>query len=283
MTSLEWHGELAAIALRVPDMEHSASFYEDVVGMVRGPESAGNRVGLGWGWGEPVLELSAGSPALEHFVLEIPVPSELESLLDRLQDHGVDIHQQDGVHVVTDPDGRELRLRGRIGRPGEHVADSGRRPIRLQHLTLATEAMTDVLGFYQEAMGMRLSDRMGDDFAWLRCGREHHTIAIVRSPSPTLIDHFSFDLTGWQDFREWGDRLAGAGVDVAWGPGRHGPGNNLFMMFDDPAAFHVELSAEMELFYDDRVEYTPRVWEPSARTVNLWGPVPPWRAAHPVA
>jgi hypothetical protein len=50
-------------------------------------------------------------------------------------------------------------------------------------------------------------------------------------------------------------------------------------MFDDPDAYHVELSAEMEMFYDDRVEYAPRVWETTPRTVNLWGQVPSWRAA----
>ncbi len=245
---------------------------------------AGQGAALGWGLGEPVLELSQGTPGLEHFTLEIPDPGELEGLLIRLRGHGVDVGElADGVHTVADPDERELHLRGRVGRSGERTADTGRRPIRLQHLTLATDALPDVLEFYREPMGMRVSDRMAYDFAWLRCGREHHTIAVLGSPSPTLIDHFSFDLAGWPDFREWGDRLAVAGVDVTWGPGRHGPGNNLFIMFDDPDAFHVELSAEMELFYDDRVEYKTRVWEASARTVNLWGQVPPWRAAQPVA
>ena len=284
MTSLEWHGQLAAIALRVPDMAHTASFYEDIMGMVSVPGSAPGPTRLGWGLGEPVLELSSGAPALEHLALEIPDPFELDRLLVRLQARGVHIRDRgDGVHAVADPDGRQLHLHGRVGRPGEHVADTGRRPVRLQHITLATDALPDVLDFYRETMGMRLSDRMGHDFAWLRCGREHHTIAVVANSSETLIDHFSFDLASWQDFREWGDRLATAGIDVTWGPGRHGPGNNLFLMFDDPNAFHVELSAEMELFYDDRVEYVPRVWETSPRTVNLWGQVPPWRAAHPVA
>lgn len=283
MTSLEWQGQLATIALRVADVDHTAAFYEDVVGLVRAPEPAGERTVLGWGTGAPVLALSAGTLGLEYFALEVPDPGELDRLLSRLQDHRVDVDELgDGGHRVTDPDGRELRLHGRISRPAEHVADTGRRPIRLQHITLATDAIAEVLDFYRGVLGMRLSDRMGDQFAWLRCGREHHTIAVINNPSPTLIDHFSFDLAGWSDFREWGDRLSVAGVDVAWGPGRHGPGNNLFLMFDDPDAFHIEMSAEMELFYDDRVEYEPRVWQPSARTVNLWGQVPSWRSAQPL-
>jgi catechol 2,3-dioxygenase len=42
------------------------------------------------------------------------------------------------------------------------------------------------------------------------------------------------------------------------GPGRHGPGNNLFVFFDDPSGNHIELSAEMERFHDDLVDYPVR-------------------------
>jgi hypothetical protein len=85
------------------------------------------------------------------------------------------------------------------------------------------------------------------------------------------IDHYSYDLAEWADFKAWCDRLTDEDVDVTWGPGRHGPGNNLFVFFDDPAGNHVELSAEMERFHDDRVTYVPRRWQPIPNTVNLWG------------
>jgi catechol 2,3-dioxygenase-like lactoylglutathione lyase family enzyme len=281
MTPLQWHGQLASIGLRVRDVERSARFYEDILGMIRAPGGAAENLWLGWGQGDPVLELSAGAPTLTHIALEVPIASELDGLIARLGRHGVTCTAaaEGPAHIASDPDGRELRLIGRARRGGEHLSSAGRRPIRLQHVTVSTSAMEDVLGFYRDALGMRLSDRMGHDFAWLRCGREHHTVAVVNNASPRLVDHFSFDLADWRDFRDWGDRLACAGIDVSWGPGRHGPGNNLFIMFDDPDAYHVELSAEMEMFYDDRVEYAPRVWETTPRTVNLWGQVPSWRAA----
>ena len=67
---------------------------------------------------------------------------------------------------------------------------------------------------------------------------------------------------------------------MRWGPGRHGPGNNLFLFFDDSAGFHVELSSEMERYYDERACYTPRVWEVGPRATNLWGgPSAGWREA----
>ena len=47
---------------------------------------------------------------------------------------------------------------------------------------------------------------------------------------------------------------------------------------DDPDGIHVELSAELEQFWDDVAEYEPRVWAVSPRTTNLWASVKPdWR------
>ena len=53
------------------------------------------------------------------------------------------------------------------------------------------------------------------------------------------------------------------------GPGRHGPGNNLFFMFKDPHGDPVELSAEIEVMDRDT---PPRTWPHTEKTLNLWGP-----------
>jgi catechol 2,3-dioxygenase-like lactoylglutathione lyase family enzyme len=129
-----------------------------------------------------------------------------------------------------------------------------------------------MLSFYRDVLGFRQSDVLGDDeFTWLRSNREHHTLALVAAGKGGDIDHYAFDVTGWAEIKAWCDRLTDEDVRITWGPGRHGPGNNLFVFFDDPAGHHIELSAEMERFHDDRVEYTVRRWEPAPRSVNLWG------------
>jgi len=119
---------------------------------------------------------------------------------------------------------------------------------------------------------------MGDQFVWLRCNREHHTVAIVQAPEVGL-DHYCYEIPDWASLKTWCDELANTGVPVRWGPGRHGPGNNLFIMFDDPDGVHIELNCEVERFWDDRAEYppVPRRWDVSDRTVNLWGGAPDWR------
>jgi hypothetical protein len=60
--------------------------------------------------------------------------------------------------------------------------------------------------------------------------------------------------------------------------GELGPGDDLFVMFDDPDRHHVELSSEIENSFDDLADYQRREWRPEQRTVNRWGPAPPWRA-----
>ena len=284
MEPLMWHEQLSHIALRCADVERAGRFYRDAIGLSEHAGAEPDALRLGWGVGQHAMDLLPGTPALDHFGLEIPDPAELERLLSRLRDNGVAIGSRaaDGahpaVHVLNDPEGRTIELHGRVDRSGEFGADPSRRPSRVQHITFATPSVPDLVAFYEGILGMRVSDRMGTSFAWLRCGAEHHTVAMVNAPSATTLDHFSFDLSIWDDFRAWSDRLAGLGIPLSWGPGRHGPGNNLFVMVDDPDGNHVELSAEMELYHDDLAEYR-RTWIEHPRTTNLWGIPPMWRTS----
>lgn len=288
MEPLQWRGQLSHIGLKCTDRARATRFYTDVVGLT--VHKQGEHVArLGWGTGHHVLDLLEGETALDHYALEVARPEELKRLVARIQRSGVEVGMTPSsrghpeAYVITDPDGRIVELHGRVDRGGEHVAGPGRRPIRLQHITLATPSVSALTDFYVDVLGLRVSDRMGEGFTWLRCGAEHHTIAMVEHQSETQLDHFSFDVSGWGDFLAWADRLSRLGVPLSWGPGRHGPGNNLFLMFDDPEGNHVELSAEMESYFDERARYTHRHWAEAVSSVNLWGIAPAWRRPGAVA
>jgi catechol 2,3-dioxygenase len=71
----------------------------------------------------------------------------------------------------------------------------------------------------------------------------------------------------WNLIRDWCDHFAGLGIEIVWGPGRHGPGNNLFAFIKDPDDNWIEISAELEVIFDrDIVD-----WPQSTRTLNTWG------------
>jgi catechol 2,3-dioxygenase len=271
---------LSHIALGVEDPRATAAFYARTLGLAVSETLADGTIRLGWGRGFHALELAPGD-GLHHFGLELPDEATLAALAARLDAHGVRSEHLDGDHppvlAFRDPDGHRIDAHGPVDRSGEHAADPGRRPIRIHHVTLASAAIAEQVAFYEDVLGFRVSDRMGDVFVWLRCNQEHHTVAIVEADAPGL-DHYAYEIDSWASLKTWCDELAAHDVALQWGPGRHGPGNNLFVMFDDLDGNHVELSCEMERFWDDAAHYVPRRWEPGPKTINLWGPAPAWRS-----
>ena len=109
---------------------------------------------------------------------------------------------------------------------------------------------------------------VGIAVGFFRSSPELHSFAVFRCPE-TRPDPHAYETTCWNDIRDWADHMAGLRIKLWWGPGRHGPGNNLFFMVQDPQGYLVELFAELETVPD---EVTKRSWRHEKRTLNLWGP-----------
>lgn len=284
------HTAVSHLAFTVPDVDAAEQFYTRVLGLVRheGLDDGGAR--LGWGAGHHVLDLLPGPAGIAHFGFEVRDEDGLAAVESRLRAAGVDVRPLDAGYLdaaigsasgieTTTPEGTTVHFHTAVQRQGENAGDPGRRPLKYQHVTMGTADLAATVSFFVDVIGFRISDQLADGrFCWLRSDKDHHTLAIVQTGHAGVLDHYSYDLAQWEDFKTWCDRLTELDVDVQWGPGRHGPGNNLFVFFDDPAGNHIELSAEMEKFYDDRVAYVPRRWEPVPSSVNLWGgQLPGWR------
>ena len=172
-----------------------------------------------------------------------------------------------GAFAVTDPDGRRVAF----GLPVRVAGVRSELPGRLQHFVCASTRVPEMLAFYRDTLGARESDRVmeGEELAavFLRSDPEHHVFATFRAPE-SRPDHHAYETGGWMDIRDWGDRVASLRIPMWWGPGRHGPGNNLFFMVEDPDGYKVEFSAELELMQED-ARY--RTWPHEQRTLNLWG------------
>lgn len=278
------------IGFRVPDVDAAATFYANVLGLVKQDDLPDGGARLGWGTGHHVLDLIPGEPGLNHFGFEVRDTDGLAGIRGRLEAAGHEVADLDKSWIdfadgpaegllVNSPDGVPVHFHSRVYRQGENAADTGRRPVKFQHTTIGTENVQAQVDFFVNTIGFRISDQLNDGrFCWLRSNRDHHTLAVVNVGQAGVLDHYSYDLAEWEDFKAWCDRLTDLNVDVQWGPGRHGPGNNLFVFFNDPAGTHIELSAEMEKFHDDRVEYVTRKWRPVPASVNLWGgQLPNWR------
>jgi catechol 2,3-dioxygenase len=278
------------IGFYVPDVAAAEAFYANVLGLVRQGDLPDGGARLGWGTGHHVMDLIPGDKGLAHFGFEVRDPDGLKGIRARLQAGGYEVTALDPSYIdfpdgpaegltVINPDGTPVHFHSAVWRQGESLADPGRRPIKFQHTTIGTSDVQVMIDFFANTVGFRISDQLADGrFCWLRSNKDHHTLAVVNVGTSGVLDHYSYDLAEWEDFKSWCDRLTELEVPVQWGPGRHGPGNNLFVFFDDPAGNHIELSAEMEKFYDSHVTYVPRKWSPVPSSVNLWGgQLPRWR------
>ena len=140
-----------------------------------------------------------------------------------------------------------------------------------QHLTFATENLPGFKEFYVDKMGFFLSDRViheNGDLAtvFTSTNHEHHTIACFKS-NRTGVDHHSYEAGTMDNIKQLCDRFAANDVLLTWGPGRHGPGNNLFVFYTDPDGNWIEISGELETIYDrDVID-----WPQHPRTLNKWG------------
>jgi len=155
------------------------------------------------------------------------------------------------------------------------ASEQGAPPARLQHVVVGSIDVERMVAFYTNVVGLRESDEVLDDegslrTCFLRSDDEHHSFAVFQT-STNRLDHHCYELPDWNAIRDWGDRLASRRVAVKWGPGRHGPGNNLFLFFHDPDGNWVELSAELERVSDERPAGT---WRHEERTLNSWGRAP---------
>ena len=155
------------------------------------------------------------------------------------------------------------------------------RPTRLSHVLTFTRSVPKAIAFYTDVLGLRLSDRCGDDIAFLHGihGSDHHLIAFARSEASGL-HHSAWDVASVNDIGLGGAQMAAQGYREGWGVGRHVLGSNYFHYVRDPWGSHCEYSCDMD--------YIPRGYPWEARdhapedAFYIWGPEPPkdWTVNH---
>lgn len=168
--------------------------------------------------------------------------------------------------TVLDPDQNRVVF----GIAAQEAGPSGLRG-PLQHLSLASFEPDAIERFYVDQLGFLPSDYVRDPdgrllTCWLRSNHEHHTLAVFRHTRQG-IDHHSYEAGDWSRIKDWCDRMGDENIPIIWGPGRHRPGNNLFIFVEDPDRNWIEISAELEVIHDRK----PRVWPHEERTLNYWG------------
>ena len=200
----------------------------------------------------------------------------LSELRTRLVSKGCSVEALDsplleaGAFQIRDPQGRQTVFGVSLGAV---ATDRKGMPGRLQHVVFQTTELEAMIDFYVNTVGFTVSDNVVDEQSgqlttcFLRSDDEHHSLAFFRG-SKNEWDHHCYETNEWNDIRDWGDRFAKERITLFFGPGRHGPGNNLFFMVVDADRNRLEFSAELEITEASR---PPGVWPQEEYTLNAWG------------
>ena len=149
------------------------------------------------------------------------------------------------------------------------------RPRRLSHALMYSPDVIGATKFFEDTLGLRLSDRSEDIVAFLHGahGSDHHLIALAKSTGPGL-HHASWDVGNIDEVGLGMEQMLTAGYTRGWGVGRHVLGSNYFYYARDPWGSHFEYS------YD--IDYVPGDfdWKSANHgpedSFYVWGPaVPP--------
>lgn len=170
--------------------------------------------------------------------------------------------------VLRDPQGRIVRV---VAEAKRH-ADAGverDRPERLSHVVFNSHDTPAAQAFYENVLGFRLSDRTRI-MAFIRCNSDHHNIAFADADNDCL-NHIAFVMGSLDDVMRGGGRMKEAGYPIHWGPGRHGPGNNLFNYFLGPFGFPIEYTAEVSTVDESYRVGRPEDWKWPAGRIDHWG------------
>ncbi|WP_088329587.1 VOC family protein [Lacimicrobium sp. SS2-24] len=153
------------------------------------------------------------------------------------------------------------------------------KPTKLGHLVLKVQDIQRSVAFYQDIVGLKISDWIDDRMVFLRAGEDHHDLALLQLPpdqidkqDPTLsrVEHFSYHVESIDEIKKITQMLVERGIEIDRGLGRHGPGDNTFIVFKDPDGNNVE-------FYSDMLQITPdKPYEPSIWPGNKMSTFDQW-------
>lgn len=277
---------LESVVVGVPDPDATGRFLRD--GLEFELETAGNEIvalcagDYGSGRLQPALRMCT-RPALELVELRFELAATIDTgaVADKVRGAGVlEVNEdQDGTLRLRDPNGIPVAL-GRFPAPKtDSLPPSGLRPRRLGHANLKVPDPLASIEFWVSALGLWLSEQIGEDLAFLRYGAEHHNLGL-RVAGETTLHHIGFEVPGWDAYRPLLDQLAAAGYRVEFGPGRHAVGRNLFTYLIDPSSgLRVELFSDMaRVEHQDDPAVAPIRWRAEdrmSRTLNTWGSAPP--------
>ncbi|MFL5089531.1 MAG: VOC family protein, partial [Xanthobacteraceae bacterium] len=196
-----------------------------------------------------------------------------------LAQHGIKSERRSGVSpgiaeaiVFADPKGTLIEIFSDYAFAAEDRTPAGIVPLKLGHVAYRVKDVQQVVAFYTDVLGFRVSDWRDDTFAFLRCSPDHHSVNFVFDETPQL-HHIAFEVKDWPEIQRAAEWLAKNDIPLVWGPGRHIIGHNIAIYHRNPDKVRVEFFTEMDQMKDEALGYfDPRPWhQDRPQRPKVWG------------
>ncbi len=287
---------LLSYALTVPDMEPGRRFYS-TFGLI--PAERGNSLALRCDGRDQdqVLLIEGGKKRLNHLRFGADDQG-TTAIRARMRAH--DLTETDatapefeGGLWLSDPDGNPVNVRNQSAQPWRsapefHINQPGHyrrfergcaprhqvRPTRLGHVLLFTPRLDEMVAFYRDVMGLRISDTVPGIIAFMHlpCGGDHHVLALLQD-AQSGFHHASFEVESPDEMGLGAQAVLEAGYRDGWGLGRHVIGSNLFHYLRDPWMSLAEYFCDIDQIPGDG-SWRAEVHEPRD-ALYRWGPPVP--------
>ena len=170
-----------------------------------------------------------------------------------------------------DPEGRNFAVVCDVADHPESLAPADR-PTKLSHVNLNCRNNDATFGLLSGALGFKLSDQTRQ-FRFIRCNADHHSLVLGFNENANL-NHIAFEMPDLDSVMRGIGRMRDHGYPVEWGPGRHGPGNNVFAYFCGPGELPIEYTGEMQQVDDSYRVGKPEDWTWPPGRLDHWGITP---------
>jgi catechol 2,3-dioxygenase len=289
---------LGHVEVLTPSIQESLRFFTDLVGLFEvGRE--GNSVFLR-AWGEYQLfslQLTeSNTTGLGHVAFRAKNNETLAAFVKNLESQGIAGNWIEGgfghgpAFRFRSPDGHFVEIyfeteryaapahlttgfRNQPQRRGIH----GIAPRRLDHINLLSSDVKTCRTFYQEFLGLRLTEQIifndgSEKGAWLSATNKSYDLALTldQAGGHGRLHHVTYFVDSREDVLRAADILVEGGIKVETGPHKHNIGQTFFLYFFEPGGNRFELGSGGYLILDP--EWEPIQWNEADRAKGqAWG------------
>jgi 2,3-dihydroxy-p-cumate/2,3-dihydroxybenzoate 3,4-dioxygenase len=267
---------IRSIELQAPDRAAAVGFLKGAWGLIEAGSGNGTSYLRGTEDHAYVVSVAQASAPGVGAVTFSGTQAELDQVRSRASAAGARLGPQRALDepgggsgfLLEGPEGQVFRFVAGDERIGKLPAERDR-PMQVTHVVINTRDREACTRFLVEVLGFRLSDRTRF-MNFVRCDSVHHSIAFAESDVSSL-NHIAFEMRDLDAVMRGVGRLKDAGFPPAWGPGRHGPGNNVFAYFVTPFGAICEYTSEVQRIGDDYRVGGPDDWKWPPNRVDHWG------------